>query len=65
MHAWTYGDLDRVRGIGKACAKTWTGQWTVDYGLWTIWTADYGLWTVDYGLWTACGLYVDCVLVLS
>ncbi len=47
-----------------ACAKTWTGLWTMDCGLWTVdcglWTVDYGLWTVDYGLWT-----VDCVVVLS
>ena len=41
----------------RACAKTWTGLWTMDCGLWTV---DYGLWTVDCGLWT-----VDCVLVLS
>ena len=39
-----------------ACAKTWTGPWTVDHGLWTmdcgLWTVDYGLWTMDCGLWT-------------
>ena len=39
-----------------ACAKTWTGLWTMDCGLWTVdcglWTMDCGLWTVDYGLWT-------------
>ena len=39
-----------------ACAKTWTGLWTMDCGLWTmdcgLWTVDCGLWTVDCGLWT-------------
>ena len=35
--------------ICQACAKTWTGLWTMDCGLWTM---DCGLWTVDYGLWT-------------
>ena len=43
--------------LNKACAKTWTGLWTMDCGLWTV---DYGLWTMDYGLWT-----VNCVVVLS
>ncbi len=32
-----------------ACAKTWTGLWTMDCGLWTV---DCGLWTMDCGLWT-------------
>ena len=40
--------------IFSACAKTWTGLWTVDCGLWTV---DCGLWTMDCGLWT-----MDCFL---
>ncbi len=42
--------------LSLACAKTWTGLWTVDCGLWTV---DCGLWTMDCGLWTMdCGLWM-------
>ena len=46
----------------RAYCKTWTGLWTLDFGLWTLDYVKHGLWTVqnmdfglDYvkhGLWT-------------